>query len=291
MIRVLVLLAALLPSLVWANDTVLESQFIWADEAELFGGFSSLEVSDDGMDFTATSDRGAIVTGRFQRQNGQIIGVSSSHLQPLQDLKKVPLSKYFVDAEGLAIDAQGRMFISFEADHRVWRYDTADGKAHKLKRHPGFQALQNNSGLEALAIDAAGTLYTLPERSGEWERPFPVFRYRSGVWDDDLSIPRRDKFLPVGADFGPDGWFYLLERDFAWYAGFATRIRRFQVTEAGFVNEEEVLVTSFGTHQNLEGIAAWRDNAGGIRLTMIADDNFNAFLSTVIVEYKVEAVE
>ncbi|MFT4716476.1 MAG: hypothetical protein ACI861_000179 [Paracoccaceae bacterium] len=291
MIRFLTPLFTLFALPLMAADLVLESSFVWSSEAELFGGFSSLEVSKDGRKFTSTSDRGAIVTGVLLREDGKITGVANAEIQPLLDAKSQPLANYFVDAEGLAIDGKGRMFISFEADHRVWRYDAISAKPVKLDTHPGFKDLQNNSGLEALAIDAAGTLYTLPERSGEWDRPFPVFRYRNGKWDDALEIPRRDKFLPVGADFGPDSWFYLLERDFAWYAGFSSRIRRFQVTDKGFVNEEILLTTGFGTHGNLEGIAVWENDEGGIRLTMIADDNFSGFLSTVIVEYVVVRAE
>ena len=35
------------------------------------------------------------------------------------------------------------------------------------------------------------------------------------------------------ADFGPDGQLYLLERDFGWLAGFATRVRRFTLGPDG----------------------------------------------------------
>ena len=52
---------------------------------------------------------------------------------------------------------------------------------------PRLQRLQDNSGLEALAIDADGALYAIPERSGDWERPFPVYRLRDGAWDTTSS--------------------------------------------------------------------------------------------------------
>jgi hypothetical protein len=42
------------------------------------------------------------------------------------------------------------------------------------------------------------------------------------------------------------------------------------------------------THDNLEGIAVWRDAEGFIRLTMISDDNGRApFQRTEFVEYRV----
>ena len=40
-------------------------------------------------------------------------------------------------------------------------------------------------------------------------------------------------------------------------------------------------------HDNLEGLAVWRDDSGAIRLTMISDDNFNLLQRTELVEYAV----
>jgi hypothetical protein len=281
----LILVVALFSPPVFAADAVFEGEYRWLIDDEKFGGFSGLEVSDDGANFTSISDRGSIVTGQFIRQNGRITGIKPGPILPILDTKSKPVVKYHVDAEGLAIDDQGRLFISFEADHRVWRYDSVGGQATALKRYKDFKTLQNNSGLEPLAIDRDGTLYTLPERSGALERPFPIYRFKNGIWDSPFTIPRRDRYLPVGADFGPDGKFYLLERDFIWYAGFSNRIRRFDLTEEGFVNEETLLTAASSSFGNLEGISVWRDDQGRIRLTMIGDDNFSRFQSTKIVEF------
>lgn len=287
MIKFLVPLLILAASPLMAAEAVFLGAYTWHVEKDVFGGFSSIELSEDGQRFIGTSDRGAITQGTLKRKEGVIIAIENYRFRPLLDTKGRALKDHFTDAEGLAINRHGQIFVSFEASHRVWRYDNFGGKAQKLSRHAGFEALQNNSGLEALAIDQFGTLYTLPERSGEWERPFPVFRFQGGKWDNKLTIPRRDRFLPVGADFGPDGKFYLLERDFIWYAGFTTRIRRFDVTSAGFTNEEILLTTRSGAHGNLEGIALWQDDQERIRLTMISDDNFSVLLTTDFVEYVV----
>lgn len=283
-------LAGLFLCLAWpAQSASLEllSSTIWPQTDINFGGFSALELSADGTEFTTVSDKGRFMTGRLSRKNGLITHVSPGPIQPLHGQTGGPLKKYDTDSEGLAIDANGQLFISFEGNHRVWRYETPEGGASKTGHHEDFKTFQNNSGLEALAIDANGVLYTLPERSGELDRPFPVYTYQDKVWDTQFSIPRRGAFLPVGADFGPDGKFYLLERDFVWYKGFASRVRRFDMTPEGAVNEQTLLVTSFGTHDNLEGIAAWRDQQGRVRLSMISDDNFSYFQVTEFVEYAV----
>jgi hypothetical protein len=139
--------------------------------------------------------------------------------------------------------------------------------------------------MEALAIDGAGRLYTLPERSGRMERPFPVYRY-DGAWTQPFDLPRDGDFLPVGADFGPDGRFYLLERDFRGVFGFFARVSRFEIGEDGPGPREVVLETIEPFQNNFEGIAVWQDSAGATRLTLLSDDNFTSILTTQFADYR-----
>ncbi|MDA7427731.1 esterase-like activity of phytase family protein [Primorskyibacter aestuariivivens] len=258
--------------------------YTWSQADPDFGGFSGLELAENGMDFTAISDRGHYVTGRLIREHGRIVRVESQALKPLRDPKgQNQTRKFSKDSEGLAVGKDGRIFVSYEGNHRVWAYPTME-RAKKLPRHPDFKSLQGNSSLEALAVDRHGHLYTLPERSGRLNRPFPVYRLRDSTWDKRLSIPRRGGFLAVGADFGPDGRFYLLEREFNGI-GFRARVRRFDLLADGFSNETTLFETLTGTHDNLEGLAVTQTKDGHIRLTMISDDNFRFFQRTEFVEY------
>ncbi len=263
----------------------------WSLPQAGFGGFSGLEVSADGLEFWTISDAGTIVRGRFQRagQDGPITGVTGGDLVALRDTRGKPTEGAWDDAEGLAVSPGGEIYVSFEGYHRVWHYSQPDAAAHKMPSHPDFEDFQNNSSLETLAIDAAGDLYTLPERSGVLTRPFPVYRLRDGKWTKIAAIPRRGPFLTVGGDFGPDGLFYLLERYFNGVWGFETRVRRMRLDDSGISDEVTLLETPSGQHDNLEGIAVWRDTAGNIRITMISDDNFRAFQRTEFVEYRIES--
>ncbi|MCP5076331.1 MAG: esterase-like activity of phytase family protein [Rhodobacteraceae bacterium] len=266
-----------------------ELQFVSRVEFALndpgFGGFSSIHVYSGGAKFLATSDRGHFLTGQIGRDQGHLEEIDALRLFPIRDPGGVPLSGYHVDAEGLAVRPDGRLYVSFESYHRVWTFSGTTSEAAWLPRHPEFKSLQNNSSLEALAIDSAGALYAIPERSGEWERPFPVYRYKGGKWDRKLSIPRRGKHLVSGADFGPDGALYVLERHYQSLQGFSTRIRRFEMDSSGFSQEETLLETPIGRHDNLEGISVWRDSDEKIRITLISDDNFRFFQVTELVEY------
>ena len=261
--------------------------YAWSEHGKAFGGFSGLEIFGGGSRFLAISDRGSIVAGSLLRDGGRIAGVDVEQVEPIRDTKGGKLKRYEADAEGLAVRPDGRIYVSFEAVHRVWTYRDPASEAAWLPTHPDFKEFQSNSSLEAMAIGPDGALYTLPERSGVTERPFPVYRYRNGGWSVPFTIPRRGGYLPVGADFGPDGRLYLLERHLTLFL-FNVRVRSFQVNGDAILDERLVFQAAPGKHGNLEGIAVWEDAAGDIRLTMISDNNFNGFQRTEFVEYRLK---
>ena len=98
-------------------------------------------------------------------------------------------------------------------------------------------------------------------------------------------VPSAPGFESSGADFGPDGRLYLLEREFTGFA-FRSRVRRFTLSNDSVTQEETLLETPHHTHGNLEGLSVWRDAGGALRLTMISDDNFKSFLRSEFVEYR-----
>lgn len=282
----LILLAGLEGSASPAPPAGFLDDYRWHISDPRFGGWSGIRLSPDGSSLTALSDHGAFIKGRISRDaNGRITGISAGKVQQLKGLTDAPLGAGRTDSEGLEIDPDGSAYISFEGVARVLKYRHLDGIAENLPTHPDFAKMQVNSSLEALAMDSKGALYTVPERSGGLGRSFPVYRFRAGKWDQTLTIRRDGGYLPVDADFGPDGRFYLLERQFRGLAGFSTRLRRFDLTGKGFVNETLLLQTPVGLYDNLEGLSVWRNASGVLTATMISDDNFMFFQKTGIVEY------
>jgi hypothetical protein len=262
--------------------------FDWRMADPRFGGMSSIEMTQDGLAFTAMSDRGTLVTGQVVRDAaGVITGVTDTVILSLKGAGDAPLDSTRNDTEGLAVAADGTIFVALEGPARLLRYDTADGPATNLPALEAFAVMQHNSSLEALAIDDNGWLYTLPERSGTLDTPFPVYRFQDGTWDQPFSLPRDDLYLAVAADFGPDDRLYLLERQFHGLLGFQSRVRRFVVTGNAIDAGEVVLETTTGQHGNQEGLSVWRDGTGTLRLTMVSDDNFRFFLRTSLVEYRI----
>ncbi len=280
MLRVFCLLTLLRAVPAFADATLLGS-FHWAVSDPKFGGFSAIALTPTGDSFTAISDRGYVAEARITRDGPTITDVEIKALRRLLGPTRAPLAADFSDSEGLAIGQDGTLYVSFEGEDGIRSFSAIDQPGSKLMASPAFAGFQPNSSLEALAIGPDGALYTMPERSGLATRPFPVFRLRSGVWDQPFEISRTGPFLISGADIGPDGRLYILERDFAGI-GFRNRVRRFNLDGSG---EELILQTGLRTHDNLEGISIWRD-ASGLRMTLISDDNFRAFQRTEIVEYR-----
>ena len=264
----------------------IDSNLIWDISEPWFGGFSGLEVSPDGQSLTIISDRGVLVTARLIRSADTVTGIELLSVDPLRQADGTALQGDLIDAEGLAIDADGQAFLSFENKHRVMALDLSRGITTPLASYKDFEQLGFNTGLEALAIHPDGRLFTLSEGKADETGSTPLYQLHGGRWTISHRVPLKGPFVPVGADFDDNGRFYLLERTLS-PLGFRSRIRRFDL-DAG-PNAVETLVSTIpGTFDNLEALSVWRDPMGQIRLTLISDDNFLSLQRTQIVEYVIK---
>lgn len=245
----------------------------WPSDGPGFGGWSGLDVSADGLRFAAVTDSGTFTQGRLVREDGVLTGVDAPRPRWIGGILTGDEEKTEADAEGIDIGADGTISVSFERWNRVWRFtDLAEPAAERLPDAP-FRALPINGGLEAVAHDAAGRLLTLPEARDDTAGDHPLYRFDGGQWTVIGSVAAMGMARPVGADVGPDGYLYVLERAF-WGLGFSSRVRRFDLAHPGPRMRGTVVYSApFGRHGNLEGIALWRDEAGGMRALMVTDDN------------------
>ncbi|MFT6674890.1 MAG: hypothetical protein ACJAVM_001076 [Sulfitobacter sp.] len=261
----------------------LVTNFLWSENQPWFGGFSGAEISADGTVITLLSDRGTLVTADLIRDQGQISDVRlRSHL-PLSDIRNLTGTDVSFDAEGLAIDDQAHAFISLEQDHRVAELDLFTAAIRPLPRHGNFAGFPQNAGLEALAIGPEGALYGIPESSDDHDAAFAIYRFKNNGWQIINHLSRQGPFVPVGADFGPDGLLYLLERAVT-PLGFRSRIRRIDLAAPRLV-PQTLLSTGPARFDNLEALTLWRDPTGKTRLVMVSDDNFLSIQHSQIVEY------
>ena len=229
-----------------------------------FGGLSAIEMRDPGSAIVL-SDRGQAFTLTFGPDRRDITVAATDQPQPHRD------------SEGLAFAGE-TLFFSYEGPGEV-----VDQSGRALPPHPDFAGYHPNGSLEALAGAPDGTLYTLPERSGDTARLFPIYRFRNGSWDIIAHLPRTGPFLPAGADIGPEGALYILERALS-PLGFRSRITRLD-PNASDTAFEVLLLTRPGQHDNLEGLAIWQSSSGATCLTMVSDNNFLSVQRTELVDY------
>lgn len=280
-------------------------RFAWATEAIV--GLSAIEVEGDGLGFTAIGDRGWLLRGRFDRDaQGAIRGVTVQEIAPILGNDGWPVAARRVgdwaDAEGLAMapdaggpdaggpDAGGRggdCWIAFERWAHVARYAGCRGPGQWIRDAPGFAALPDNGQLEALALSPGGVLYAIAETAGE--AGFPLWRLEGDAWAEAGHIPEEGGLAVTGADFGDDGWLYIVERRLVMGLWWQARIRRLRVEDPAAA---QVLWT--GEAGNLEGISVWRDGTGqggaGLRLTLVTDDNGSRAEPTTFVEFRLRDV-
>ncbi|MEP3442724.1 MAG: esterase-like activity of phytase family protein [Sulfitobacter sp.] len=270
----------------WAEPSLKANGALrWEVDAPWFGGWSGIEITASGTKMTALSDRGQLVQATLTRDQGRLSSVTIDHSVRISDAKGGPLKKLAVDSEGLAIQDTGPVHVSFEHRHRIMDTDPETGRTSGLIKLPFRKTMSNNGGLEALAISADGTLFTLPETAPPDGAPFPLYAYKDGQWHVSAHIPQRGPFLPVGADFDSSGRLWLLERTVT-PLGFRSRVRLF-VFDGDASREYTLLNTIPARYDNLEGITAWDDPKGQMHITMISDDNFLPIQSTQIVDYLV----
>lgn len=264
---------------------------VWEPGFDGAGGWSALWLEPEGEGFVVLSDRGTWARGVLERDaGGAIAGVEVEARGPLLRAGGARPSWYESDAESIAY-ADGAFWVGFEgarARSRVERYDDLAEPPSRTAPFGDVARFESNAGLEALASDAEGTLWAIPEEPPRGTDGFQVYRLAGGAWERAFTIPKVGRFLVTGADIGPDGRLYVLERAFA-LVGFRSRVRSFDL--AGGDGRVE-LETRLRRHDNLEGIAVRRDASGRLRLTMISDDNQRRLVQrTEWVEYLLEGEE
>jgi len=249
-----------------------------------FGGLSGVDLGPLGLSGLVISDRGDLFAMTLERSpDGALQDIDIDHIV---GLRAPGTDRTSFDAEGLVVKGQQNVVLSLEQPSRVIAVDPTSKTKTPLPVFPNLQIARENKGLEALALDDEGRLLALPEVVPSGATGFPIFRLQSNQWHPIGILPKLGPFAVVGADFGPDGQLYVLERAFS-VLGFRTRIRRVQITET--VGPADIILQSHvAQYDNMEGIAVWRDHLGVTRVLLVSDDNFLATQETEFLEFVIQ---
>lgn len=265
-----------------------------------FGGWSGLIVSADGRRILAQSDEAHwLRADLIYDARGNLAGLARAQLADMLDMNGQTMAKTEGDAEGLDALTQagpdGTVVVSFERDHRVWRYDLShslDTKPDAVPMPDAIKSLRHNEGLEGLAVLKPGVLIAVSENTPDanrdmkaWLVPYPA---APSIAFGQLGVIPHPPYRISDAAMGPDGqYLYLLERHyFGPIGGLAIAVRQIPAADvksgARLGGEEIAEFDSSETIDNMEGLALRRGADGRTILYMISDDNYNRALQRTL---------
>ena len=243
-------------------------------------GLSDLHVGPDGR-LIVVSDDGDLVKGRIVLDAaGRLAGVSDMTLVSLIDVDGRALSgrKADADTEGLVLQPNGDLMISFELKHRILLYPAAGGPPREAPKPDSD--FPSNDGMEALALDpASGPDAYLVGR--EDTRQTWTCRLAGGCVAR-FVVPQQGPGKLVSARPMPGGGWGFLLRDFQPLTGVTIWI---VITDNSgrMVDVHEMKRPS--TVDNLEGVAVLPEKNGKVRLYLVADDNFSSGQRTLLLAF------
>jgi hypothetical protein len=230
-------------------------------------------------------------------ERGDLAGIDGAVMASMRDLAGNMLNGKEGDAEGLTAEVPGKpdgaVFVSFEGNARIWRYDLANGLTAKPDNVPIGEwvlSLPSNGGMEALTRLPSGDLLVLSEYGAS--QPGGFIGALEGSSSRILSVVERPPFRVTSAAFDTSSVF-LLERRFSMMGGTGMGIRRIPldtVAPGARLDGEIILDLSLqdANIDNMEGIAVRRGARGETLLYLISDDNGSALQRTLLLMFELQ---
>lgn len=266
-----------------------------------FGGWSGAVVSEDGRRLLAVSDQGSWMTADIQYDGSRPKALASAVLGDIAGIGGQLLARgRDRDAESITLLdgslSRGTVLIAFERNHRIGRFPVTDrglgAPLGYLRMPPEARRMSTNKGLEAVTVLRGGPLrgavVAFAEEFYDAQRNHTGWIWPAGT----ASEPQRLSVVNI-ADYAltdvaslPDGSLLLLERKFRWLEGVRCRIRQIRAGDVrpGARLDGDVLLDADMTAEidNMEALALSRNDRGQTVLTLMSDNNFNAFLQRTL---------
>ncbi len=248
-------------------------------------GLSDLKVTPDGR-IVAVSDLGDLFEARLQfGPDSRLLGLTDGKIWPLKRADGQPVQgKAEGDAEGLAILANGDRLVSFERDHRIWRYPAGGGPPVAAPRPANL--FSENEGMEGLTEYpfAGPDAYLVGSEEGE-------------VWLCKLSAACQAFSVLNGPDLAygltalapfQDGSIVAVHR--AWDPLRGSRITVSVYALAALKGRQpqpmaRLVLDAPLTTDNIEGVALVTSPTGATRLLLLSDDNASPTQRTLLLVF------
>ena len=260
---------------------------------EKIGGISSLEWNEEESRFYAVDDEGHWLTIEPDELDGRLIDVLDLARGELGDERGRRLrDKERADSEAITRAPDGGWLVTFEREHRVWRYADFDGAAEPATSAEAAAALDlvstadPNGGLETFAYGSQTMI-----ACGEWAeagRANCVYGSMGGVTRFELAAPpplAEHGGAPTDATCADDDTCYVLFRSYKPGEG-----NRAAIVELAPDAEPRVLATFLPplTLDNFEGLAV-REQFGKRYLYVISDNNFSDNQRTLLMKFEIKS--
>ncbi len=274
-----------------------------ASDDERFGGLSSLELTEDGSDLLAVSDRGFWFKADLIYTDGHLSGLGNAVMASILGPDGKPYKgKVRNDAEALAgwepgrID--GKVIVGFESRARAGLYDLGkDGfkaRFRDLKLPKDVAKGPPNNELEAIGRftsgPLAGSILAISELNKDENGDIRAWVWGGGRKAFDFAIKQLEDYAITDLAILPDGDILTVERSFgaSVLPGMAIRrIKTEDIVANGAVSPSLVFSgrMPFYRIDNMEGIAVSRLN-GETRVTVVSDNNYRPeFQRTLLLQF------
>lgn len=254
----------------------------WDVDHPDFGGLSALIMAADGTSLLAGGDHGTMVEAQITRgAAGEVARIGTPTLTPVSLRSGHPPTEFKMDLEGLTRDPKGGLLTAFEGYVRIEHLPQVGGRPRATHYWDAFVHLFGNQAFEALATLPDARAIAITEDTGE---------AASTLWDGDSwtpgpAIPVTSGYRITGADVGPDGCLYLVERRFNVLSGFTFGLRRLSGGPDTW-NDTLLYRAAPSRLGNAEGLSVWEDAAGQMMLSVITDDGFLPLTATRLIEFR-----
>jgi hypothetical protein len=282
-----------------------------------FGGLSWLEVSADGRNVVALSDRGYRFDGDLiYDAEGNLAGIGQTHIETLQRIE----GKLFTGEEGCECEAVARapgggMLIAFDRGRRLIVYPEGEGAPSSMPA-PLEREESLASGIKAIALMPDKRLFALAEGGmgggllgwisdhDGWSRVIyttcaqRVQDMRHRVQATQCFVQPNapiagdmELFLPGGATATWEGDLLVVENGFPYVATRLRRLKARDITPGAILDAEELalLEGSLAFH-NIRGISVRQSGTGETLIYLVSDDNYTGPQPTALLMFELRLV-
>lgn len=246
------------------------------------------------------TDQGRFLSGALDLANNAPAGLSGAQIDIVRNSSGNPLpNKFSSDSEAIEVVIRNgqpaAVRVGFENLSRIADFDLSGGRpfgpAREIAIPQWLTGLRTNESIEAVCIappasPVAGSTLVIAEAhqrvSGQWAATLLGNADRG-----DLGLQTAPGVNPTDCAFLPNGDLLVLERGLA-LLSFSMQIRLIpadQVRPGATMDGAVILSGSGSAVDNFEGLGVRTLPNGQTRITIVSDDNFNAFQRTLLLDF------